>query len=225
MTCPVDPVCTMERATRYSALLEEVFDYQWDSVEQVDVLDLGCGDGCWARRLARLPVVGKVVAVDARTETRATKPDEIVESPIAFVQAEAISYLATCVERGETFDLIFCAGLLYHLTEPWLLLERCAQVAPWLLLDTELALPSATDCSGGVLGEWHGEDPAQPRAGLENKSFWLTERSLMTCLEDAGYTTVLEVKVPRDRFHPARKGGLARHRPIFLCKRDPKWPK
>ncbi len=91
-----------------------------------------------------------------------------------------------------TFDAVFCSGLLYHLPEPWKLIQRCAQVSPNLFLWTHYAGENeAEERVNGLRGKWHEEGGlGDPTSGLSKKSFWPTLGSLINLLTKNGFNTI-----------------------------------
>jgi len=207
-----------ERLNRYEVLLRRAgwWATGWTGalpLSESHVLEPGAGDGvisCWLSDLG-----ATVTATDARREIWAA--DGV--PGVTFIQQEATAHLFGCIERNETYDLILCSGLLYHLEEPWELLALCARVSDCLLLDTEEAITGAVERESPfaiLRGEAHHENPSNPRAGLTNSAFWLTQESLQDVLRWAGYTYAVRSVLPPDTIHPARKH-LNRTRPIYYA--------
>ena len=90
------------------------------------------------------------------------------------------------------FDAVFCCGLLYHLPEPWRLLERLPAVAPLLFIWTQYAADNeARDIGRGLRGKTHIEGGAdEPLSGLSPTATWLTLASLRDLLRACGYKRV-----------------------------------
>ncbi len=90
------------------------------------------------------------------------------------------------------FDAVFCCGLLYHLPEPWRLLERLPAVAPLLFIWTQYAAENeARDIGRGLRAKTHIEGGAdEPLSGLSPTATWLTHESLRDLLRACGYQRV-----------------------------------
>ena len=90
------------------------------------------------------------------------------------------------------FDAVFCCGLLYHLPQPWTLLERLPAVAPRLFVWTQYAEDTeARDLSGGWRGKIHVEGgPDEPLSGMSATAIWLTLASLRDLLSANGYEKI-----------------------------------
>jgi SAM-dependent methyltransferase len=87
------------------------------------------------------------------------------------------------------FDAVFCSGLLYHLPEPWRLLDQLAEVAPRVLVATHYAAAAEAEHEG-VPGRWFRElGRRDPLSGLSRRSFWMTLPALVERLERNGFAT------------------------------------
>jgi hypothetical protein len=108
---------------------------------------------------------------------------------IQFVQANLET--VTLAEFGP-FDAICCCGLLYHLPEPWRLVEQFAGVAPGLFLWTHCVAEEVADTSAhGYKGQRRLEGGADDAlSGLSPDSFWPTLGSLYNMLTDFGFSEV-----------------------------------
>jgi SAM-dependent methyltransferase len=156
------------------------------------ILELGALEGGHSFALANRPVVKRVTATEGRP---------LNMQKALFVQglmrAEKVEFLQVNLENFDlltlgTFDAVFCSGLLYHLPEPWTLIQRCAQVSPNLFLWTHYAGENeAEERVNGFRGKWHGEGGlGDPTSGLSKKSFWPTLGSLISMLTRNGFKTV-----------------------------------
>ena len=167
------------------------------------ILELGALEGGHSFALANRPVVKRVTAAEGR-------PLNIQKA--LFVQgligAEKVEFLQANLENFElsalgTFDAVFCSGLLYHLPEPWTLIQRCAQVSPNLFLWTHYAGENeAEEKVHGLRGKWHEEGGlGDPLSGLSKKSFWPTLGSLISMLTQNGFKTVYLIENQLDHRH------------------------
>ena len=156
------------------------------------ILELGALEGGHSFGLANRPVVKRVTAAEGR-------PSNIRKA--LFVQgligAEKVDLVEANLEDFDllglgTFDAVFCSGLLYHLPEPWKLIERCARVSPNLFMWTHYAGENeAEERVHGFRGKWYGEGGLlDPLSGLSKKSFWPTLGSLISMLTRSGFRTV-----------------------------------
>jgi hypothetical protein len=153
------------------------------------VLELGSLEGAHSFSLARR--VERVVAVEGRDENvvRARFVQQLLGiENVEFVEADLE---ATPLASFGRFDAVFCVGLLYHLSEPWRLLDQLAAVAPSVFLQTHYSTTedvTADGMSGRLYREFGRKDPL---SGLSPQSFWLTIPSLTERLEKNGYAVEL----------------------------------
>lgn len=103
----------------------------------------------------------------------------------------------------DEFDLLFHAGLLYHLPDPVRHLKAVARLCRWVFLDTHVAHeqgePRPNDfldeeiatCEDGYRGRWYRESGwLDDLSGVGEQSFWLLEGELWRLIGDAGLRTV-----------------------------------
>jgi len=153
------------------------------------ILELGSLEGAHSFILAKSPGVERVVAVEGREANlrKARFVQGLLEiQNIDFVHANLET--ADVAEFGK-FDAVFCSGLLYHLPEPWKLVEQLAKVAPLLFVWTQYAAEQeAIDVGNGLRGKIHLEGgPDEPLSGLSRSATWLTLSSLREVAARAGY--------------------------------------
>ena len=154
------------------------------------ILELGSLEGAHTFMLAEQAT--RVVAIEAREAN--IRRAELVRRLLGVRNAEFVPGNLETMELGPLgqFDAVFCSGLLYHLPEPWKLIERLAHVAPKLLIWTHYA----DDVEAGVVqdgrrGRVHIEGGLEePLSGLSPTAFWLTLGSLLKVLTAAGYKSV-----------------------------------
>lgn len=156
------------------------------------ILELGSLEGGHTIGLARLPGVETVVGIEGRATNfeRALLAKELFAIPnIEFVRANLEQIQLS--QFGQ-FDAIYCSGLLYHLPEPWRLVEQFAAVAPGLFLWTHCASEAYADTfaeSYKGLRQTEGGS-GEPLSGLSPDSFWPTLGSLCTMLTTHGFSEV-----------------------------------
>ena len=180
-------------------------------IHELRILDLACEGGIYGIELARLGA--EVVAVEGRD----------VHVQRARFAAEELGLSRYSVERGDvrevtapthgSFDVVLCLGILYHLDAPDVfdfihaIAGMCTEV---LILDTSVSLRAQEMRAHGGHEYWgrlytehstratERERIDKLRASLDNPdSFWLTKPSLYNLIADAGFTSVLETRVPR----------------------------
>lgn len=154
------------------------------------ILELGSLEGGHTIGLARLPGIESVLGVEGRGANleRARLAKELYEIPkIEFLQANLEQ---TRLADFGHFDAIYCCGLLYHLPEPWKLVEQFAAVAPGLFLWTHCCSETLADsCEQGYKGRRQVEGGSdEALSGLSHDSFWPTLGSLCTMLTSNGFS-------------------------------------
>jgi len=170
------------------------------------VLELGSLEGGHTVVLSRLQGMKRVVAVDARQANiaRARLIQRLLNlTNVEFVQGDLETHDLSELGR---FDAVFCVGLLYHLTAPWTLIERIANVSPGLFLWTHYV---ADDQANVVVNKYQGTSHPEggirdPLSGLSTTAFRPTLDSLRQMLAEHGFqqTTIIE-KDPGHQNGPA----------------------
>jgi ubiquinone/menaquinone biosynthesis C-methylase UbiE len=124
--------CYDDQLSRFHAAFEPELLQMLDSLPlepAMRVLDLACGDGFYARRIAdRLGPTGSVTGVDVNrayvSAAQRAGGAQTGRAPIDFVRAsfDALPF------PDESFDLIWCAQSLQSLPEPSVVLEHVVRV-------------------------------------------------------------------------------------------------
>ena len=156
------------------------------------ILELGALEGAHSFILAQRLGVKRVVALEGR-EANLRKSRFVQE----LLQIGNVEFAQANLEHADLsafgkFDAVFCCGLLYHLPEPWKLIEQCASVAPLLFIWTQYAAENeAHDMGRGLRGKIHVEGGAdEPLSGMSATATWLTLDSLRALLVASGYESV-----------------------------------
>jgi SAM-dependent methyltransferase len=160
--------------------------------EAETILELGSLEGAQTFLLAEKPGVRRVLALEGR-EANLRKARFVQE----LTQARNVEFAQANLEHARLaqfgkFDSVFCCGLLYHLPEPWKLIEQLPTIAPTLFIWTQYAAEEeAIDIEHGLRGKIHGEGgPDEPLSGLSPTAMWLTLASLRSVLSAAGYQRI-----------------------------------
>jgi SAM-dependent methyltransferase len=156
------------------------------------ILELGSLEGAHSFILAQHPGIKRVVAVEGRAANlrKARFLQDLLEiRNVEFLQANLEH--ADLSSLGK-FDAVFCCGLLYHLPQPWKLLEKLPELAPILFIWTQYAAErEAHDLPGGLRGKIHLEGgPDEPLSGMSSDAIWLTLDSLRHVLATSGYKEI-----------------------------------
>lgn len=204
------------RVARVMQIAGDLIRQDWATLR---VLDLGAAEGFFAVEFARRGA--SVVAIEARephVERMRFVRDALELDALEVVRGDVRDIDA---ERFGTFDLVLCLGILYHLDSPDIppflraLRSVCRHA---VIVDTRFAVQPRVEVREDARSYWgwkyreHASDATpderagESRASIDNaESFWPTRRSLYNLLADAGFTTVLEARIPRadlraDRF-------------------------
>jgi hypothetical protein len=169
------------------------------------VLELGPRDGHHSIMLEKLGA-REVVAIEGRRENF----EDCLRTKERYGLERTTFYLADVEElaagRSEppftgTFDVVFCAGLLYHLTDPGRTLDWCREQAGELFLQTHYVEEGAAErywpahFRDGVYShrghdyrvKLFREEPDNIRSGLSESSVWLGEPDLLELIRRAGF--------------------------------------
>ncbi len=155
------------------------------------VLELGSYEGYHAIQLAEWPGVERVVGLEARA--RNIEKANLVNECLGYENVHFYQYDLDQAGRlplpePGPFDLVFCAGVLYHLSQPWELVRWMSQVcAKYLFIDTHYAeLPLYR--GGPYLGELYREVESET-CGLKEFSFWPVLGDLFLMLIEHGFVS------------------------------------
>ncbi len=160
--------------------------------EAHQILELGALEGGHTIGLAREPGVERVLGIEGRAANyeRALLAKELFQvDKISFIHANLEQI--RLAEFGP-FDALYCCGLLYHLPEPWRLVEQFASVAPGVFLWTHCCTEATADSfAHGYKGFRQGEGGLDDAlSGLSAVSFWPTLGSLCTMFTEHGFSEV-----------------------------------
>ena len=172
------------------------------------VLELGPRDGHITIMLEKMGA-REIVSIEGRRENL----EECLRAKDRYGLETTTFYLGDIEELAAgtvepsftgTFDLVFCIGLLYHLSNPGPVLEWCRAQARQLFLQThyveEAALERyrAPDFRDDVYSyreqdyraKLFHEEPGNVRSGLREWSVWLYEPDLLALIGRAGFGRV-----------------------------------
>ncbi|ACI93036.1 methyltransferase [Afipia carboxidovorans OM5] len=121
-------------------------------------------------------------------------------------------------QYGNSFDVIFCSGLLYHLSEPRKFIGMLADSCNHLILDTHYATVEndhetlkldEVATHEGLSGRWYREyedgkdnrnDNAHWNSWGNTRSFWPYKDEVLRALESAGFKGINDSYFPRHDF-------------------------
>lgn len=181
------------------------------------VLDIGCNAGFYALEMKRRGAA-RVVAID-HDESYLAQARFAAEVNGADIAIEKLSVYDVAALR-ETFDIVLCLGLFYHLRHPLLALDLIHEhVAHDLLVfqsmqrGAEIVEPLAPDYPFAEAAIF--ELPGMPRLHFIEKSYahdptnwWIPNRACTEALlRSAGFTVI---------DHPEAE--------VYICRREPNQP-
>jgi SAM-dependent methyltransferase len=180
------------------------------------VLDLGCNAGYWSLRAVQsgcdfvLGVDGRQMHVDQADFVFEVKG--IDRSRYEFIAGDV--YATDLATKGQ-FEIVFCLGLLYHVSDPAALIEKISELNTQLLLiDTSLSrMP-------GQFLELRRDSAESPLDAVREQFVTFPSRNAVIALaESAGYsvTTLRPAFSSYDGAEDYLYGG----RRTFLCAKDP----
>ena len=197
----------MRRRRRLVQIVYDLASQPWDRLR---ILDLGSLDGSIALEFARrgAEVVG--IEVRAASVLAARAEQERLQIKNATFFQDDVRNLSK--QKYGTFDVVLCAGILYHLNAPdvFVFLENIAEVCTgFALIDTHVAISAeaAVTYKGRRYTGWNyrefpaGTPPDKIDSSLwassgNHESFWPTPESLLSALATAGFTSVYECHYP-----------------------------
>ncbi len=142
-------------------------------------LDLFCADGYYSCAISKIKPHARVVGVDLDDDNleRARLASELLGvGHIEFLQSDVRTFIA---DTRDEFDLVFCAGGLYHLSDPRTLLADLRRICSrFLLLQTVVSLENETSAyfKSPAPGWSHGCRFSHARlAGWLEELGWRTE--------------------------------------------------
>lgn len=152
-------------------------------------LDLGSYEGYHAIQLAELPGMERVVGLEGRARNVAKA--NLVNECLGYEKVRFHVYDLEQIAQAPPpepgpFDLVFCAGVLYHLSQPWELVKwMAAACSKFLFIDTHYAELPLYRC-GPYLGEVYPERDTET-CGLKDYAFWPTLGDLLMMLMEHGF--------------------------------------
>ncbi|MBA2490915.1 MAG: class I SAM-dependent methyltransferase [Gammaproteobacteria bacterium] len=167
----------------------EQFRTQFPDVKTI--LELGALEGGHSFGLAAAPQITRVVGLEGRASNieRARLVQKLLG--LGRVEFHEVNLEQTDLADWGRFDAVFCSGLLYHLPEPWKLLDLCAKVSPRFFMWTHYAAGDGNVEVNGYRGKWFRESGlGDPLSGMSQESFWPTLPALEQMLRHSGYNEV-----------------------------------
>lgn len=196
---------------RLRRTIQAIADLSVRPWNQLRILDLGSLEGFYSLEFASHGA--EVVAIEGResNNAHARYAAEVLE----YRKVEFITDDVRNLSPGKygQFDVVFCSGILYHLTggDACRFLASIAKVCKRLtIIDTHVGLKpehsirwEGHSYSGFVYREHAPEDTPDAKASkrwasVDNEtSFWFTKPSLLNLLRHVGFTSAFEILNPQ----------------------------
>lgn len=181
----------------FDAARDERVDWFFEHVPDTKrVMELGSLEGGHTFNLASRPQVEHVLGVEGR-KTNVEK----AEFARDLLKVENAEFVTANLEETDLstfgeFDAVFCSGLLYHLPEPWKLIEQISRVSPSVFIWTHYAKEEAANATrNGVKGMTYQEFGLEdPLSGMSPDSFWPTLDGLQEMLKEHGFENITLIK-------------------------------
>jgi SAM-dependent methyltransferase len=191
-------------------IVQATADIMGQPLETLRVLDLACLEGGFAIEFARHGA--QVAGIEGREANlaKARFAKEVLGLHNLTFHCDDVRNLS--VSKYGSFDVVICAGILYHLDAPDVFdfVSHIAEVCTRLtILDTSVSLRPAREYEfhgrryfGGDFPEHEGATTAADQTknlwgSIGNmKSVWLTRPSLLNLLAHVGFTSVFDVQNP-----------------------------
>lgn len=182
------------------------------------ILDLGCLEGGYTAAFANMGA-SEAVGIEARKLNfrRCLLVKKCLNLDNLTFYREDVKNCTR--DRLGEFDIVFAAGILYHLDDPFAFLKNIYGLTlDFALVDTHVAHKDswAHSCSEHLIQRTFGGNTYVGRVALEytekqsgevenflwssysnSTSFWLTEESLVQMLRDVGFEQIVKIYTPR----------------------------
>jgi len=171
---------------RGSLLVRNLAELLGDNLSKLSVLDIGCHCGPFSLEFAQLGA-GRVLGLDLRTEN--------IDKGRWLAETYGIRNVEFKVENARNlrsyrgFDIVFCGGLLYHLTFPIDFLATVFECCDdFLVFDT---LTHKEPISAFHLVQY--KDVSYSAEGETHYELHPTYRAVVDCLRSTGFEDVIEL--------------------------------
>ncbi|WP_057790836.1 class I SAM-dependent methyltransferase [Roseovarius atlanticus] len=200
---------------RLRRIVQAASDAVGKPLEDCRVLDLACLEGQYAIEFALNG--SEVVGVDLREANLAKASFAATKLGLDNAEFYVDDVNNLSLDKYGSFDIVICSGILYHLTGA----DACALIAKMhaccrgiVLIDTFISINGreTIEFEGrSVEGSRYHEHTSNSSdeekladlwASVENTaSFWLSEAALANIVQDAGFSSFLELLMPEHPGH------------------------
>lgn len=153
------------------------------------ILELGGFEGCHTFNLAS--TYENVLSLEGRDYN--IKKAKFIQNlfGVTNVRFDEANFEKDNLSQFGHFDAVFCVGVLYHMPNPWFILEQISSVTDNVLIWTQyISEKRARDVHsyrGKFVHEYGFEDSL---SGLSKKSLWLTIDSINRILSEVGFSKI-----------------------------------
>jgi len=154
-----------------------------EQVELASALDVGCGVGYFAKFLSDLGF--RVVATDGRPENSQEGKRRFPEITFRTIDVEDAAF----PEIGK-FDFVLCAGLLYHLENPFVAVRNLFAMTGKVAILEGQCVPG-----NEPIFVVRDESPTEDQ-GLRHVALYPSESGLVKLLYRSGFSHVYRLRVP-----------------------------
>ena len=171
-----------------------------NSLHGMRVLELGPLEGAHTYQLARLGAES-ILSIEANAEAylKCLVTKEILHiSRCQFLLGDCVEFLRT---TAQSFDLIFCSGILYHMDDPYELIKSMSRCSDRIFVWTHYYDANAAACADRTAESVHRDgidliyyrqdygDPGYGKfwGGTKKFSSWLGREQIASCFERFGY--------------------------------------
>lgn len=155
------------------------------------ILDIGAHDGFFSFEFERRGA--EVLSIDIWTDPHFEKFQFARKKKNSQIKYKRLDVHDLSPETVGTFDIVFCAGVLYHLRHPLLALEHIRSVTGNLLILETVTLVPIIHGSAPMIGYFPGDEEAIPTGFKSGIGAGATVSWLQLALRSAGFARV-EIK-------------------------------
>ncbi len=199
----------MFSADRRPSVAAQYLGFEPGSLQGMNILELGPLEGAHTYQLAKLGA-DSILAIEANAEAflKCLVVKEILQTPrCRFLLGDCLKFLQ---ESRDQFDLIFCSGILYHMENPFELIEAISPHTDRVFLWTThynpdgsaalARLPKPVVCDGLKL-TFYEETYSDQKLGTfwggnRPTASWLSRQDIELCFRHFGYDLTVHADEP-----------------------------
>lgn len=195
---------------RVDSLVRVISDLTRKHFSSLRILDLACLEGGIAIEMAKQGAVAVGIEIREANLEKAIFVKNVLGLDNLTFHLDDVRNLN--IEKYGQFDVVICAGILYHLDSPdvFNLIKSISQVCrDFAIFDTHISLAQKREVTyegekyygRNFIEHYEDDDPSTKKSRIwasidNNQAFWLSEYSLFKAFYQAGFTSVYECKIP-----------------------------